>query len=102
MGYLASAYASGRAPSPGVWGFAPSRAASPGVRNYAPPQVGASYGASYGDRYQAGNAFGSRLDNGSSNAYANGCNQNVGNVLSDRRTTKVLEPPGGRSQVCFG
>jgi len=38
----------------------------------------------------------------SSNAYANGNNQNVGNFVSDRRTTKVLRPPGGASSISFG
>jgi len=38
----------------------------------------------------------------SSNAYANGANQNCGNVLTDRRTTKVLAPPGGHSSIVFG
>lgn len=38
----------------------------------------------------------------SSNAYANGANQNCGNVLTDRRTTKVSAPPGGHSQIVFG
>ncbi|GMH32562.1 hypothetical protein BSKO_00396 [Bryopsis sp. KO-2023] len=28
--------------------------------------------------------------------------QNVGNFLTDRNTSKVLAPPGGGSQVCFG
>jgi hypothetical protein len=74
------------------------------MRNFAPqaqPQVGASYGASR--QVDANNmAFGSRPEYASSNAYASGANQNVGNGLTDRRTTKVLEPPGGRSQICFG
>ncbi|CAK0831499.1 unnamed protein product, partial [Prorocentrum cordatum] len=38
----------------------------------------------------------------SSNAYATGSNQNVGNVVTDRRTTYVAQPPGGRSQISFG
>jgi SPIRAL1-like protein len=38
----------------------------------------------------------------SSNAYANGANQNCGNVLTDRRTTKVSAPPGGHSSIVFG
>jgi SPIRAL1-like protein len=47
-------------------------------------------------------AFGNRVDNGSSNAYACGSNQNVGNGITDRRTTRVLRPPGGASQISFG
>jgi SPIRAL1-like protein len=38
----------------------------------------------------------------SSNAYANGGNQNCGNVLTDRRTTRVSAPPGGHSSIVFG
>ena len=33
----------------------------------------------------------------SSNAFANGTNQNCGNFISDRPTSRVLAPPGGRS-----
>jgi hypothetical protein len=38
----------------------------------------------------------------SSNAFARGANQNAGNVLTDRPTSKVLAPPGGRSSIVFG
>jgi SPIRAL1-like protein len=38
----------------------------------------------------------------SSNAYASGANQNCGNVLTDRRTTRVSAPPGGHSSIVFG
>jgi SPIRAL1-like protein len=38
----------------------------------------------------------------SSNAYAVGSNQNAGNFLTDRRTTRVLAHPGGRSSIVFG
>lgn len=38
----------------------------------------------------------------SSNAYASGANQNSGNVLTDRRTTRVLSAPGGKSSIVFG
>jgi hypothetical protein len=38
----------------------------------------------------------------SSNAFANGANQNAGNVLTDRRTTRVLAAPGGKSSITFG
>jgi len=38
----------------------------------------------------------------SSNAYACGANQNVGNSITDRRTTRVLKPPGGASSIHFG
>ena len=45
--------------------------------------------------------FGARLKVGS-NSYASGANQNAGNVLTDRPTSRVLAPPGGRSQISFG
>jgi len=38
----------------------------------------------------------------SSNAYASGSNQNAGNVLTDRPTTRVHAPPGGSSSNIFG
>ena len=38
----------------------------------------------------------------SSNAYANGADQNCGNFITDRPTTRLHEPPGGRSQISFG
>jgi hypothetical protein len=38
----------------------------------------------------------------SSNAYANGHSQNTGNVLTDRPTSKVTQPPGGRSSIRLG
>jgi hypothetical protein len=46
--------------------------------------------------------FGSRADGRSSNAFACGASQNTGNYIGDRRTTRVLRPPGGASQICFG
>lgn len=47
-------------------------------------------------------AFGGRHDSGSSNAFACGANQNCGNGITDRRTTRVIRPPGGVSQISFG
>ncbi|POM70870.1 Sporangia induced Hypothetical protein [Phytophthora palmivora] len=38
----------------------------------------------------------------SSNQYASGSNQNCGNVLTDRRITRIHAPPGGVSQIRFG
>lgn len=35
----------------------------------------------------------------SSNAFANGANQNCGNVITDRSTTRLHAPPGGRSSI---
>ena len=37
-----------------------------------------------------------------SNAYANGANQNCGNVLTDRPSTRVHAPPGGASSFVLG
>eukprot|EP00227_Mantoniella_beaufortii_P002251 CAMPEP_0197616720 /NCGR_PEP_ID=MMETSP1326-20131121/60672_1 /TAXON_ID=1155430 /ORGANISM="Genus nov. species nov., Strain RCC2288" /LENGTH=493 /DNA_ID=CAMNT_0043185607 /DNA_START=339 /DNA_END=1821 /DNA_ORIENTATION=+ len=38
----------------------------------------------------------------SSNAYANGSDQNCGNVITDRSTVRLHAPPGGHSSICFG
>lgn len=38
----------------------------------------------------------------SSNQYAMGSNQNAGNVLTDRRITRIHAPPGGASSIHFG
>ena len=38
----------------------------------------------------------------SSNVYANGSSQNTGNVITDRPTSRVTQPPGGKSSVCLG
>mmetsp|Transcript_9118 Transcript_9118/g.15117 ORF Transcript_9118/g.15117 Transcript_9118/m.15117 type:complete len:180 (+) Transcript_9118:85-624(+) len=38
----------------------------------------------------------------SSNAFASGSNMNAGNFITDRPTTRVHAPPGGRSQITFG
>ena len=47
-----------------------------------------------------GMVFGQQRTNGS-NAYANGSNQNCGNVLTDRPTTRLHAPPGGKSSISF-
>ena len=39
------------------------------------------------------------MENVSSNAFANGANQNCGNVLTDRSTTRLHAPPGGKSSI---
>lgn len=39
---------------------------------------------------------------GSSNAFANGADQNCGNFITDRPTTRLHAPPGGKSQISFG
>lgn len=38
----------------------------------------------------------------SSNAYATGSNQNSGNFMTGRPTTRVRAPPGGASSITFG
>lgn len=38
----------------------------------------------------------------SSNSYATGSNQNAGNVLTERRITRIHAPPGGKSSITFG
>eukprot|EP00397_Hematodinium_sp_SG-2012_P050220 GEMP01058259.1.p1 GENE.GEMP01058259.1~~GEMP01058259.1.p1 ORF type:complete len:214 (+),score=25.07 GEMP01058259.1:24-644(+) len=38
----------------------------------------------------------------SSNAYASGINQNSGNVLTERPTTRRQCPPGGATSICLG
>jgi len=38
----------------------------------------------------------------SSNAFANGSNQNAGNFITKRPSTRVQEPPGGKSTFLFG
>lgn len=38
----------------------------------------------------------------SSNQYATGASQNTGNVLTDRRITRIHAPPGGASSIRFG
>mmetsp|Transcript_18387 Transcript_18387/g.38283 ORF Transcript_18387/g.38283 Transcript_18387/m.38283 type:complete len:152 (+) Transcript_18387:39-494(+) len=36
------------------------------------------------------------------NAFANGANQNCGNVITDRSSTRIHAPPGGHSSITFG
>ena len=38
----------------------------------------------------------------SSNAYANGSNQNCGNVMTGRSSTRIHAPPGGHTQWTLG
>jgi len=37
----------------------------------------------------------------SSNAWASNSSQNSGNMISDRPTSRVLAPPGGKSSITF-
>ena len=63
-------------------------------QQYMPPSGGAYTGA-------AEPTFGQDARKGS-NAYAQGGNQNCGNVLTDRPTSRVLAPPGGGSTFKLG
>jgi SPIRAL1-like protein len=45
--------------------------------------------------------FGARVAKGS-NAYATGANQNCGNCITDRPTTRVHAAPGGKSSITLG
>lgn len=45
---------------------------------------------------------GSRAQNNSSNAFAQGHSQNEGNALTDRSTTRVRQAPGGMCSIMFG
>ena len=48
------------------------------------------------------NAKGPSVSRGvSSNVYASGSSQNTGNVITDRPTSRVTQPPGGRSSISF-
>jgi len=77
----------------------PSQPAQRAARGPASPPRGAPP-APFQQQPMAGAAPQSR--GVSSNAFANGSNQNCGNVLTDRSTTRVAQPPGGRSSIVFG
>lgn len=108
-------------------GEAPRRGAMAAEGGYAAPQVGrqrkiqfqesdAPYGAAnYGQENRAPSApvdwsgCGAlpgqhSAPNGpvSSNRYASGGNQNCGNVLTDKPSSRVLAPPGGKSSFSLG
>ena len=89
---------------------AASRGASPApttarVARHEQPRAAPPPSAALGDYDQFKAAlpgYGSR-GGVSSNAFASkGTNQNTGNMLTDRRTSRVLTPPGGRSSIVFG
>mmetsp|Transcript_972 Transcript_972/g.1533 ORF Transcript_972/g.1533 Transcript_972/m.1533 type:complete len:438 (-) Transcript_972:833-2146(-) len=83
-----------------------------GGRGPAPPSAPAPY-ATYPDAPSSGQSNGYGASAGAStndvmsgrlsNNYSrpNG-QQNVGNFLTDRNSTRVVQPPGGRSQITFG
>lgn len=64
--------------------------------------AGPAYGGGVGAPLGGSSPFGGKMDCRSSNSYASGANQNCGNHVTDRRTTRVVAPPGGRSQISFG
>jgi len=53
------------------------------------------------DGPSSGAAFGQRA-RVSSNTFANGADQNCGNVMTDHPSTRVLRPPGGASSFQLG
>lgn len=82
----------------------------PGSRNQGPASYGGQggYGGSGGCGGQGGygggggGTFGERPNVHSANTFANGSNQNCGNVLTDRPTTRVRAAPGGNSSLTLG
>lgn len=70
----------------------------PGAPHWAPPQQVSSGGSPYSQSPQRGGpAVGT-----SNNNYHRPSGQNVGNFLTDKPSSRVLAPPGGRSQISFG
>ena len=95
----------------GSSGSAPSSSRSnSGYRAGAAIVGGGGYGNDYrrstepthGYGGSQGAPFGARVQQQSSNAYANGSNQNCGNVLTDRSSTRLHAPPGGHSSFRLG
>jgi len=75
-------------------GGAPEAAAGAGLRR---PPGGAStllLGGDYPDDVLT--------ERCSANAFARGCDQNCGNVLAERPTTKQHQAPGGNATICLG
>lgn len=62
-------------------------------------QMASIFGSMGGDN--AGPTFNSKQQI-SSNAYASATHTNYGNSITDRSSTRVNAPPGGKSQVTFG
>jgi len=48
------------------------------------------------------NGYGGGVGSTSSNSFANGSNQNCGNMITDRSSTRIHAPPGGVSSITFG
>lgn len=69
--------------------------ADKGFASAAPPRPGMP------PRLPQASEFAQPAQRVSSNIFANGSNQNCGNVISDRPTSRVLAPPGGASSFSF-
>ncbi|PNW76426.1 hypothetical protein CHLRE_11g467576v5 [Chlamydomonas reinhardtii] len=86
-----------RAPAPAPYGTS---------ANMPPPQqhpYQAAGSAPYGSSAGMGQIGGSRATDTQSNNYSRpGGQQNVGNFITDRPSSRVLAPPGGKSQITFG
>ena len=72
--------------------------AAPAVRAAAPALAAAAAAPAVAAAVPAGSGPVST----SSNVYASGSNQNSGNVLTDRPSTRVRRPPGGKSSFTIG
>eukprot|EP01060_Flectonema_neradi_P031815 TRINITY_DN4929_c0_g1_i1.p1 TRINITY_DN4929_c0_g1~~TRINITY_DN4929_c0_g1_i1.p1 ORF type:complete len:116 (+),score=9.17 TRINITY_DN4929_c0_g1_i1:49-396(+) len=66
-----------------------------------PQQVPVSTAADAAPVGQAAPVTAPRRTSQSSNAWASNACQNSGNVISDRPTTRIHAPPGGKSSICF-
>lgn len=63
-------------------------------------QMASIFGSMGGDDTKP--MFNSKEQNVSSNAYASAARMNYGNSITDRSSTRVNAPPGGKSQITFG
>eukprot|EP00933_Yihiella_yeosuensis_P073534 TRINITY_DN8224_c0_g2_i1.p1 TRINITY_DN8224_c0_g2~~TRINITY_DN8224_c0_g2_i1.p1 ORF type:complete len:309 (+),score=75.68 TRINITY_DN8224_c0_g2_i1:179-1105(+) len=77
----------------------PAAAERPRVRFEEPAPASQIAASGYGGGGGGGGVLPGQAPGGgvSANRFANGGNQNCGNVLTDRPTSRVLAPPGGRS-----
>ena len=69
----------------------PYSSAEPPVQQQAPQQM-----------QQQDNGYSGGAGSTSSNKFANGSNQNCGNMITDRSSTRIHAPPGGHSSISFG
>lgn len=63
-------------------------------------QMAGIFGSMAGDNAEA--TFTSKPQDVSSNAYASATHMNYGNSITNRSSTRVNAPPGGKSQITFG